>query len=110
MSDNVIGPRSCVNTFAALTKNHLCVKGEIWLPLSVSDARAVQGSFSSQRSKAKLLKLWRSIPDLTAIVVLFQDKTALSFDLDPVLIAYPELSDWENRKLARYQTLATTTK
>jgi hypothetical protein len=30
-----------------------------------------------------------------AITILFQNKTALSFDLDPVLTVFPELSDWK---------------
>jgi len=34
-------------------------------------------------------------PDVNAIVVLFQDRTALSFDLDPMLVVFPELSDWK---------------
>jgi hypothetical protein len=33
--------------------------------------------------------------DAQAISILFQDKTALSFDLDPSLSIYPELSDWK---------------
>jgi hypothetical protein len=45
--------------------------------------------------KGKTVEAVEVDPDLTAIVVLFQDKTALSFDLDPVVIAYPELSDWK---------------
>ncbi len=34
-------------------------------------------------------------PDLQAITILFRDQTALSFDLDPVLTVFPELSDWK---------------
>ena len=47
-------------------------------------------------------------PDLTAIVVLFQDKTALSFDLDPCLTVFPELSDWKTgnwRGIKRWRPL-----
>jgi hypothetical protein len=31
-----------------------------------------------------------------AITILFQDKTALSFALNPRLGVFPELSDWKN--------------
>ncbi|HET9284278.1 MAG TPA: hypothetical protein VFR24_20185 [Candidatus Angelobacter sp.] len=34
-------------------------------------------------------------PDAQAITILFKDRTALSFDLDPSLTIYPELSDWK---------------
>jgi hypothetical protein len=34
-------------------------------------------------------------PDVQAVVILFTDRTALSFDLDPRLIVFPELSDWK---------------
>ncbi|HKD82806.1 MAG TPA: hypothetical protein VKH81_24165 [Candidatus Angelobacter sp.] len=34
-------------------------------------------------------------PDVQAITILFKDRTALSFDLDPSLTVYPELSDWK---------------
>ena len=42
-------------------------------------------------------------PDITAITILFEDKTALSFDLDPVLLVFPELGslktgNWRSRK------------
>ena len=42
-------------------------------------------------------------PDVTAITIHFQDKTALSFDLDPVLLVFPELGslktgNWRSRK------------
>jgi hypothetical protein len=45
--------------------------------------------------KGKILEGVEVDPDLQAIVILFQDKTALSFDLDPQLVAFPELSDWK---------------
>ena len=45
--------------------------------------------------------------DLDAITILFQDKTALSFDLEPRLTVIPELSDWKNWKLAGNQTMAS---
>jgi hypothetical protein len=46
--------------------------------------------------------------DLNAITILFQDKTALSFDLDPRLTVFPELSDWKTgnwRGIKRWQAL-----
>jgi hypothetical protein len=33
--------------------------------------------------------------DAKAITILFQDKTALSFDLDSSHVVFPELSDWK---------------
>jgi hypothetical protein len=32
-------------------------------------------------------------PDVNSIIIVFTDKTALSFDLDPLLVAFPELSE-----------------
>lgn len=37
--------------------------------------------------------------DSDAITILFQDKTALSFDVDSTHIIYPELSDWRTGNL-----------
>jgi hypothetical protein len=33
--------------------------------------------------------------DADAITILFQDRTALSFDLDSSHVVFPELSDWK---------------
>lgn len=53
--------------------------------------------------KGKTLEAVEVDPDVTAITVLFEDKTALSFDLDPVLLLFPELGslktgNWRSRK------------
>lgn len=53
--------------------------------------------------KGKTIEAVEIDPDLTAISILFQDKTALSFDLDPVLLVFPELGslktgNWRSRK------------
>lgn len=45
--------------------------------------------------KGKVVESVEIDPGLQAIVILFQDKTALSFDLDPGLTVFPELSDWK---------------
>jgi len=45
--------------------------------------------------KGKIVEAVEVDPGLQAITILFQDKTALSFDLDPLLVAFPELSDWK---------------
>lgn len=53
--------------------------------------------------KGKTLEAVEVDPDVTAITILFQDKTALGFDLDPVLLLFPELGslktgNWRSRK------------
>jgi len=40
--------------------------------------------------KGKTLEAVELDPDVTAITILFEDKTALSFDLDPALVVFPE--------------------
>jgi copper chaperone CopZ len=45
--------------------------------------------------KGKIVENVEIDPDLNAITILFQDKTALSFDLEPRLTVFPELSDWK---------------
>jgi hypothetical protein len=45
--------------------------------------------------KGKIVERVEIDPDLNAITILFQDKTALSFDLEPRLTVFPELSDWK---------------
>ena len=53
--------------------------------------------------KGKIVDVVEVDPDVTAITILFEDKTALSFDLDPVLLVFPELGslktgNWRSRK------------
>src|SRR5882724_5527427 len=45
--------------------------------------------------KGKIVESVEIDADLNAITILFQDKTALSFDLEPRLTVFPELSDWK---------------
>jgi hypothetical protein len=45
--------------------------------------------------KGKIVESVEIDADVNAITILFQDKTALSFDLDPRLTVFPELSDWK---------------
>ncbi len=58
--------------------------------------------------KGKIVESVDVDPDVQAITILFQDKTALSFDLDPRLIVFPELSDWKTgnwRGIKRWRPL-----
>ena len=87
-----VGPRSVFRPSAALTTNHLPLKGESWLlprvNLPASDNQAYSGFHRSEE------KSWNGIEaDAETITILFRDKTALSFDFDPTLIIYPELAD-----------------
>jgi len=43
--------------------------------------------------KGKIVESVEIDPDVNAITILFQDKTALSFELEPRLTVFPELSD-----------------
>ena len=47
-------------------------------------------------------------PDVDVITILFEDKTVLSFDLDPQLTVFSELSDWKTgnwRGIKRWRPL-----
>ncbi|HKD80474.1 MAG TPA: hypothetical protein VKH81_12330 [Candidatus Angelobacter sp.] len=46
--------------------------------------------------RGKIVEQVEVDPDLQAITILFEDRTALSFDLDPGITVYPELSDWRS--------------
>ena len=43
--------------------------------------------------RGKTLESVEVDPDLTVITISFQDKTVLSFDLDPMLVVFPELGN-----------------
>jgi hypothetical protein len=45
--------------------------------------------------KGKTVEQVEVDPEANAITILFQDKTALSFDFDQFLVVFPELSDWQ---------------
>ena len=45
--------------------------------------------------KGKMVESVEVDPDGQAVVILFKDRTALSFDLDTRLTVFPELSDWK---------------
>jgi hypothetical protein len=45
--------------------------------------------------KGKIVESVEIDADVNAITILFQDKTALSFELEPRLTVFPELSDWK---------------
>jgi hypothetical protein len=45
--------------------------------------------------KGKIVESVEIDPDVQAVVILFKDRTALSFDLDPCLTVFSELSDWK---------------
>lgn len=58
--------------------------------------------------KGKIVDNVEIDPDVNAITILFQDKTALSFDLEPRLTVFPELSDWKTgnwRGIKRWQAI-----
>jgi hypothetical protein len=58
--------------------------------------------------RGKIVEQVEVDPDLQAIIILFKDRTALSFDLDPGLTVYPELSDWktgDRRGIKRWRPL-----
>jgi hypothetical protein len=58
--------------------------------------------------KGKIVESVEIDPDVEAITILFQDKTALSFDLDPRVVIFPELSDWKTgnwRGIKRWRPL-----
>jgi hypothetical protein len=58
--------------------------------------------------KGKIVENVEIDPELVAITILFQDKTVLSFELDPRLVVYPELSDWKTgnwRGIKRWRPL-----
>jgi hypothetical protein len=58
--------------------------------------------------KGKIVASVEVDPDVQAITILFQDKTALSFDLDPRLVVFPELSNWKTgnwRGIKRWRPL-----
>ena len=42
--------------------------------------------------KGKTVEAVEIDPEVTAISILFEDKTVLSFDLDPALVVFPELA------------------
>jgi hypothetical protein len=45
--------------------------------------------------KGKTVESIEVDPDVEAITILFEDKTVLSFDLEPRLVIFPEFSDWK---------------
>ncbi len=58
--------------------------------------------------KGKIVEQVEVDHDLQAITILFKDRTTLSFDLDPQLTVYPELSDWKTgdwRSIKRWPAL-----
>ncbi|HEY7405755.1 MAG TPA: hypothetical protein VIB39_19675 [Candidatus Angelobacter sp.] len=60
--------------------------------------------------RGKIVEQVEVDPALQAITILFKDRTALSFDLDPGLTVYPELSDWKTgdwRGIKRWSALHT---
>ena len=62
--------------------------------------------------KGKTVEAVEIDPDFTAITILFEDKTALSFDLDPVLVVFPELANLKTgnwRSLKKWPALRSKT-
>jgi hypothetical protein len=54
--------------------------------------RRSSGFLTFPECEGKIVRLIEIDPDAAAVVVLFEDDTALSFDLDPMLAVFPELS------------------
>jgi hypothetical protein len=55
--------------------------------------------------RGKVVEMVEIDPEVEAITIVFQDKTALSFDLGPTLSVFPELSDWRtgnSRRIKRW--------
>jgi len=46
--------------------------------------------------KGKIVERVEIDPEAEAVVIVFQDHTVLSFDIDPHVLVYPELSDWKS--------------
>ena len=44
--------------------------------------------------KGKIIEAVEIDPDVQAIAIVFSDKTSLTFELDPALIVFPQLSGW----------------
>jgi hypothetical protein len=58
--------------------------------------------------KGKIVESVEIDADVNAITILFQDKTALSFKVEPGLTVFPELSDWKTgnwRGIKRWRAL-----
>lgn len=55
--------------------------------------------------RGKVVEMVEIDPEVEVITILFQDKTALSFDVGPTLTIFPELSDWktgDSRRIKRW--------
>jgi hypothetical protein len=62
--------------------------------------------------KGKIVESVEIDANVEAITILFQDKTALSFDLEPRLSAFPELSSWKTgdwRAIKRWRAIHSKT-
>jgi hypothetical protein len=79
----VTGYASALNTDAALTTNHLPVKGESWLPISLNERSRTSGFTNSLRQRARLLPKW-SFPSHPIT------ESSRSFSM----IKLPSLSTW----------------
>jgi hypothetical protein len=56
--------------------------------------------------KGKVVESVEVDPHVEAITILFEDKTALSFDLEPRLTVFTEMSDWKTgdwRRIKRWR-------
>ena len=62
-----------------------------------SDAQRTRPFLYFREVRGKVVEQVEVDPSLQAIVILFKDRTALSFDLDPCLTVFPELSEWTTK-------------
>jgi hypothetical protein len=94
------GPRPCATTNAALTKTHY--GGALLASNKVTRSRKRRKEppyrrvlrFPEVRGKIIDLVELGSSPDDYTIEIRFQDKTALSFDIEPCITGFPELANW----------------
>ena len=61
-----------------------------------SRKRRSRGYLRFPEVKGKVVERVEIDPAAAAVVIVFQDHTVLSFDIDPHVLVYPELSDWKS--------------
>ena len=94
-----VGPRQCLNTGAALTTNHLWLERR---PMAAHKrTRSPKRRTSFVRFPEVTGKVVESVEvdrDVEAVTIVFEDKTVLSFILEPLLAIFPELSATRKRE------------
>jgi hypothetical protein len=80
------------NSFAALTKNHLHTRRKMAGSKRTRSRKQRKRFLRFQEVTGKTVESVEIDPDVQGISILFSDKTALSFDLDPMLVIFPEFA------------------